>query len=57
MARHGMPIREDAPDHGDTDRPGSVADRQAKVRVVGSLVLPYLHVVHDLTKTAEDIRR
>jgi hypothetical protein len=47
--------RANVPDHGDTDRPGSIADRQAEIRVVSPLVLPDLHVVHDLPEPAEDV--
>lgn len=39
----------------DSEGPGSVADRKAKVRVVGLLVRPALHVVDDLSEVPHDV--
>jgi hypothetical protein len=36
------------PDHGNPNRPRRIADREAEIRVIGSLVLTLLHVVYNL---------
>jgi hypothetical protein len=38
----------DLPNHGNPDRPRGIANRETEIRVVGSLVLTFLHMVYDL---------
>jgi hypothetical protein len=46
--RATVPREVDLPNHGNSDRPWGIADRETEIRVVGSLVLTFLHVVYDL---------
>lgn len=42
-------------DHGDTDRPGGVANRELEVRIIGVPVLASLHVVDDFGDAHEHV--
>lgn len=46
-----------APNHCDTYRPRSIADRQTEIGIVGFLVLTLLHVVDNLCNTSKHVGR
>ena len=45
------------PNHRDPDWPRRIPDGKTEIRVVGSLVLSLLHVMHDLCQTWEHVVR
>ena len=47
----------DLPDHGDTNRPWRISYREAEVRVVGPLILSFLHIMDDLGDSGKHVGR
>ena len=45
------------PDHGDANRPGCIADRKTKIRIVRFLILTTLHEMHYLGNACQHVRR
>jgi hypothetical protein len=47
----------DLPNHGDSNWPRGIADRQTEIGIIRSLVLALLHIMYDLRQTRQhDIR-
>lgn len=55
--RNSNPCQVDLPNHGNPNRPRGIANRETEIRVVGSLILTFLHVVYDLCQTGQHVIR
>ena len=47
----------DLPNHGNSNRPRCIADRQTEIRIIRSLVLAFLHMMYDLCQTGQHVIR
>jgi hypothetical protein len=54
---HPFQWKSNLPNHGNSNRPRCIANRETEIRVIGSLVLTLLHIMYNLCQTCQHVIR